>query len=103
MIAAIIWSVADRKRKSYDLLLYWIMVYVRYYLAFMMMNYGFIKIIKSQFPFPFRSLTETYGESSPMGLLWNFMGYSTAYNKFSGLAEAIGGFLLLFRRTATFG
>src|SRR5258706_4967931 len=39
-IAAFIWSIADRKRKSYDLLLYWIMVYVRYYLAFTMMSYG---------------------------------------------------------------
>ena len=103
MIAAIIWSVADRKRKNYDSLLYWLMVYVRYYLAFTMMNYGFLIIIKMQFSFPFLGLTETYGESSPMGLLWNFMGYSTAYNIFAGVAEVAGGFLLLFRRTATFG
>lgn len=103
IIAAIIWSAFDRKRKSYDLLLYWITVYVRYYLAFTMMSYGFYKIIKTQFPFPFYNLNETYGESSPMGLLWNFMGYSTAYNMFTGLAEAIGGFLLLFRKTVTFG
>ena len=103
IIAAIIWSVADRKRKSYDLLLYWLMVYVRYYLAFTMMSYGFYKIIKTQFPFPFWGLTQTYGESSPMRLLWSFMGYSTAFNVFTGLAEAIGGFLLLFRKTKTFG
>ncbi|MEP6748136.1 MAG: hypothetical protein ABJB86_10445 [Bacteroidota bacterium] len=103
VISAIIWSVADRKRKSYDLLLYWLMVYIRYFLAFTMMSYGFYKIIKTQFPFPFWGLTKTYGESSPMGLLWNFMGYSTAFNVFTGLAEAIGGFLLLFRKTTTFG
>jgi hypothetical protein len=100
---AIIWSVADRKRKSYDLLLYWVMVYVRYYLAFTLMSYGFYKIIKTQFPFPYYNLTETYGESSPMGLLWNFMGYSKAFNFFTGLAEAASGFLLLFRKTTTFG
>ena len=103
IIAAVIWSVADRKRKSYDLLLYWLMVYVRYYLAFTMISYGFYKIIKTQFPFPFYNLTQTYGQSSPMGLLWNFMGYSTAFNMFTGLAEAIGGFLLLFRKTTTLG
>jgi hypothetical protein len=103
LIAAIIWSVTDRKRKSYDKLLYWLMVYVRYYLAFTMMSYGFYKIIKTQFPFPFYNLTETYSESSPMGLLWNFMGYSTAYNMFTGIAEALAGFLLLFRKTTTFG
>ena len=103
IIAAVIWSVADRKRKSYDLLLYWLLVYVRYYLAFTMISYGFYKIIKTQFPFPFYNLTQTYGQSSPMGLLWNFMGYSTAFNMFTGLAEAIGGFLLLFRKTTTLG
>ena len=103
LIAAITWSVADRRRKSYDQFLYWLMVYVRYYLAFTMMGYGFYKIIKTQFPFPFYNLTQTFGESSPMGLLWNFMGYSTAFNVFTGLAEVIGGFLLLFRKTATFG
>ncbi|MGN6619423.1 MAG: hypothetical protein ACTHJ5_19770 [Ilyomonas sp.] len=84
LIAAVVWSVADRKRKSYDKFLYWVMVYVRYYLAFTLMTYGFYKIIKIQFPFPFYKLTETYAESSPMGLLWNFMGYSTAYNMFTG-------------------
>ncbi|MEO6135804.1 MAG: hypothetical protein ABIP35_11670 [Ginsengibacter sp.] len=103
VIASIVWSVADRKRKNYDLLLYWLMVYVRYYLAFTMMGYGLYKIIKTQFPFPFGGMTRTFGESSPMGLLWSFMGYSTAFNVFTGLAEAIGGFLLLFRRTSTFG
>jgi hypothetical protein len=103
IIAAIIWSALDRKRKGYDTLLYWVMVYVRYYLAFTMMSYGFYKIIKTQFPFPFYKLNETYGESSPMGLLWNFMGYSTAFNMFTGLAEAVAGFLLLFRKTTTFG
>jgi hypothetical protein len=79
------------------------MVYVRYYLAFTMMSYGFYKVIKTQFPFPYYHLTETYAESSPMGLLWRFMGYSTAYNMFTGLAEVIGGMLLLFRKTVTFG
>jgi hypothetical protein len=101
--AAIIWSIADRKRKNYDVLLYWVIVYIRYALGFTMMSYGFYKIIKTQFPFPFYKLTETYGESSPMGLLWNFMGYSTAFNMFTGLAEATAGFLLFFRKTTTFG
>jgi hypothetical protein len=40
---------------------------------------------------------------SPMGLLWRFMGFSTAYSVFGGLAEALGGALLFFRRTTTLG
>jgi hypothetical protein len=38
-----------------------------------------------------------------MGILWTFMGASTTYNVFSGLAEMIGGVLLAFRRTALLG
>jgi hypothetical protein len=45
----------------------------------------------------------TYGESSPMGLLWTFMGVSPAYQMFAGLAEIVPGLLLLFRRTALLG
>jgi hypothetical protein len=69
-----------------------------------MLTYGLIKVFKSQFPFPTAArLFEPYGDSSPMGLLWTFMGYSTAYNVLAGGAESIGGLLLFFRRTTTLG
>ena len=48
-------------------------------------------------------MTRTYGESSPMGLLWTFMAASPAYTFFAGLGETVGGLLLVFRRTATVG
>jgi hypothetical protein len=38
-----------------------------------------------------------------MGLLWTFMGASAAYTMFCGSVEAIGGVLLLFRRTTAIG
>jgi hypothetical protein len=103
IIAAILWSVIKRKQKRFDVILYWIMVYLRFYLAIMMMRYGLEKIIKTQFPFPYYSLNETYGASSPMRLLWTFMGYSKAFNVFTGLIEIAAGALLLFKKTATFG
>jgi hypothetical protein len=100
----IIWSICDGKRRSYDNLYYWLTVIVRYYLAFTMFSYGFIKIFKLQFPFPDAGrMTETYGESSPMGLAWTFMGYSQGYNYFTGFGEVLSGLLLLFRRTTTIG
>jgi hypothetical protein len=43
------------------------------------------------------------GDNSPMRMLWAFMGYSLPYTVFAGLAEATGGVLLLWRRTATLG
>ena len=38
-----------------------------------------------------------------MNVLWAFMGISTAYCFFIGMAEALGALLLLFRRTALAG
>ncbi|MEM9413814.1 MAG: hypothetical protein AAGA30_22085, partial [Planctomycetota bacterium] len=48
-------------------------------------------------------LTTSFGESSPMGLLWAFMAASPAYTFFAGLGEVVGGLFLVFRRTATVG
>jgi hypothetical protein len=104
VIGMLIWTVADRKRVSYNSLYYWLTVIIRYYAAFTMFSYGIIKVFKLQFPYPdLRRLLQPYGESSPMGLAWTFMGYSAGYNYFTGFAEVITGVLLLFRRTATLG
>ena len=103
-IIAVAWALADRKRKSYTQLMYWLRIFVRYYLAFVLFTYGFVKIIKLQFPFPnLGRLTETYGDSSPMALAWTFVGYSKGYNIFIGCAEVLGGVLLFFKRTTLLG
>ena len=99
-----IWSVADRKRKNYVTLSYWFRVGLRYTLGMFMVSYGFAKIFMTQFQHPtLIQLVQPLGNSSPMGLAWKFMGYSYGFNFFTGLAEAIGGLLLLPRRTTTFG
>jgi uncharacterized membrane protein YphA (DoxX/SURF4 family) len=103
-VAAVIWSLVDRRRtryvKTHDVL----RTLVRYMLAAVMLGYGMSKVLWVQFgpPQPER-LVHTYGESSPMGLLWTFMGYSEGYNLFAGGAEVLGGVLLFFRRTTTLG
>ncbi len=103
-LITITWSLLDRKRDNHEKLQYWFFVMLRYVLGFFMIVYGFAKIFKSQFPFPdAMSLLEPIGDQSPMGLAWNFMGYSTPFNIFTGIAEATGGILLMFRRTTTFG
>ena len=74
--------------------------YVRYCLAAVLLSYGWSKVVPVQFgrigP---DSMVVSYGELSPMGLLWRFMATSTAYQVFSGLSEVLAGALLLFRRT----
>jgi hypothetical protein len=104
LAGTIIWTLLDRKRKDYRALYYWIRVIVRYYLFYTMISYGFFKVIKVQFPFPsLYRLVQPYGNSSPMGLAWTYMGYSTTYNYFTGFAELLGGLLLLSRKTTMIG
>ncbi|MBV9962306.1 MAG: hypothetical protein JO072_08670 [Parafilimonas sp.] len=102
-IITIAWSITSNKRNNYNTILYYINFYVCSYLALMMIRYGLEKIIKVQFPFPYYSLNETYKDSSPMRLLWTFMGYSKAFNLFTGVIESAAGFFLLFKKTKTFG
>ena len=104
LLIAIVWLLADRKRLSYYKLNYWSRIVIRYYLAYMLFVYGFVKLIKLQFPFPdLIRLTEAYGHSTPMGLAWTFLGYSSGYNMFTGGAEVLAGALLLFKRTSLLG
>ncbi|MEJ7645766.1 MAG: hypothetical protein WKF87_14320 [Chryseolinea sp.] len=103
VLGTIVWSVLDRNRKNYSVLYYWLTVAVRFYVGFMLFNYGLYKVFKSQFPSPgINRLIQPYGNSSPMGLAWTFMGYSRGYNFFMGIAE-VAALLLLFRRTVTIG
>ena len=102
--AAAIWSLLDRKRSSYRSMQEWLWLYVRLVLGAAMISYGAIKVIKVQFPDLFLwRLLSPYGDSSPTGLLWSFMGYSRAYNLFTGLVELVGGALLFVPRLATLG
>jgi hypothetical protein len=102
--ATIVWTLLDRKRAHYARLSLWLRVYVRFGLATIMFGYGFAKIIPTQMPAPqLERLVEPWGEFSPMGVLWSFMGYSSVYQIFTGFGEAIGAFLLVFRRTTTLG
>jgi hypothetical protein len=109
---ALIWTLAaslrarltGKWRFGYPVLHEWLRVYVRFYLAYQMFTYGTVKVIKAQFAsVPANGLLDTYGESSPMHLLWTFMGSSDAYNWFAGAGEMLGGFLLCFRRTTLLG
>lgn len=98
------WTIFDRPgryvRPAYNCMRVWI----RFTLAYMILIYGMNKIFMLQFTFPsLQRLIETFGESSPMGLLWTYVGYSAAMTMLSGFAEATGSVLLFFRRTAPLG
>ena len=103
-----VWTLLSKQRaagrREYRTLYAWLRLALRFTLGGTLLGYGFAKVWPSQFPSPsLLTLTSTYGDSSPMKLLWTFMGASAAYTVFGGLAEVIPGVLLLFRRTATLG
>lgn len=100
----VVWSLFDRWRARYVNGGPWLHLAARYWLAFFMFTYGFIKVFPMQFRFPgLARLVAPYGDGTPMNLLWSFMGSSEPYIIFSGAAEVLAGLLLVFRRTATLG
>ena len=104
LVITVIWTLFDRKRLSYPTLYRWLNLYVRFSLGTAMIGYGAFKVISSQFgPPTLDRLMQSYGDSSPMGLLWTFMGASERYTMFVGFAEMISGILLFPRKTSTLG
>lgn len=104
VLATVVWTPLDRGRTDYRRLHEWLRLYLRLSLATAMCFYGTAKVIPSQFPPPsLDRLVQPFGDASPMGLLWTFMGASTSYNVFAGAAEMLGGLLLVSRRTVTLG
>lgn len=104
LVAATVWTAFDRERAHDERMRRMLRVLLRYTLAFVIISYGLSKMFIGQFPAPNPGrLIQRYGDSSPMGLLWTFMGASPAYVFFSGLAETVGALLLMWRRTTTLG
>jgi uncharacterized membrane protein YphA (DoxX/SURF4 family) len=105
-LATLVWTLATPRGKAREhrRLHEWLRIYVRYALGTILLSYGWSKVFKLQFPFPSQDrLLEPFGQASPMGLLWTFMGVSTPYTVFAGAMEVLGGALLFFRRTTTLG
>ncbi|MEP7141407.1 MAG: DoxX family protein [Ferruginibacter sp.] len=104
LIVSIAWGIADKKRKSYNTAWYWLCVLLRYFVAYMMLGYGFAKVFHLQMPYPYLSrLVQPYGDSSPMGLVWTYVGQSKPFSILVGFSEVICGVLLLFRKTTLVG
>ena len=107
---AFIWSgICWWQKSNQKWLKDFLQTYLRYYVALYMLSYGLIKagFITTQFAqaggISEFQLSQTYGESTLMGLLWTFMAASPMYTFFAGLTEVVGGLLLVFRRTTTLG
>lgn len=104
LVLSLAWTVAVGARRVSSLVFDISRVWTRYYLGWFLLIYGWVKIFPLQMPTPGPDrLIQSYGDSSPMGLVWTFMGVSAGYQIFSGLAEATAGYLLFWRRTSLVG
>lgn len=93
-----------RKKVSSQQLRAFTKMYGRYYVGINMCLYGIAKMVGRQFYEPgLFQLEQTYGNVSPMNLLWTFMGQSQEYSWFTGIGELMAGLLLFFRRTSIIG
>ncbi|MRX69808.1 hypothetical protein SAMN06265349_101270 [Flavobacterium resistens] len=91
-------------KTNQDLIFRAIQIILTYYLAFIMLKYGFDKVFKVQFYLPEPNILYT-----PLGMLdkdilfWSSMGTSYSYNVFMGLMEVIPALLLLYNKTRILG
>jgi len=103
LLLAALWS-AFARRRAHPRLFAWWRVHLRFVLSLALVTYGAIKVIPTQMPAPdLERLVQPFGEASPMGLLWTFIGASPGFERMSGTAEILAGLLLIPRRTATLG
>ena len=101
-VVAVVWTALDRKRDERSGA--WLRFLLRFTLATALIIYGMSKVIPNQMPAPRPvMLLQRFGELTPMRLLWTYMGASTPYQIFTGLAELLGGVLLLVPRTTLLG
>ncbi len=92
-------------RNNLDAIMNFIRVYLRFYLGLFLIFYGIAKLyVNGQFgQIELYHLDSTFGNKSPMGLLWTFMAYSREYTLFIGVAETLAGVLLLYKRSSLIG
>lgn len=102
-IGAIVWGNV-KKDSHYDNLYYWLRVILRYRLAIGIIAYGFVKLFPLQMPYPSLSNLHTnYGDFYAWKIYFHTVGIAQGYEIFLGSIEILAGFLLLYRKTTTFG
>ena len=88
LVAGTAWTAFQRKVSSQHVPV--LSGLLRFFLAYSLLSYGLIKFNFGQFGLLNDwQLTATYGESSPMGLLWRFMATSPGYQWLAGVAEVL--------------
>lgn len=79
-------------------------IIVCYYIAFILLKYGFDKVFKAQFYLPEPNILYTpFGQLTKDTLYWSTLGTSHFYSVAMGLIEVSAAVLILFKRTRVLG
>ena len=81
----------------------WFTGIIRYWLAVEIFNYGFAKILGSQFDPSYYRSDSLWNSLSGPDLTWNFFSYSYTMSVILAGIQIVGSAFLLFRRTTLFG
>lgn len=104
LLWTLIAALRGNRRKEYTVLHAWLRFLLRLTCGMFMLTYGFAKVFPMQMPpLSLGILNEPVGSMAPMTMLWAAIGLHPVYEIICGLAEVIGGVLILFRRTALLG
>lgn len=77
--------------------------WLRFLSAFLLLLYGSVKVVSTQFHIPPGTGLRPVGSLSGYQLAWFYYSYSHTYGVILGLTELAGAALLLFRKTALLG
>ena len=104
IVGGLIWTAADRKKKEYNVLYYWLTVIVRYRAAIGIIGFAFTKVLPVQMPYPSTGILNTnFGDLTAQKIYWLSISVVPWYQVFAGIVELSAGVLLFFRKTATLG
>lgn len=100
VVGAGVWAILDKKRTSYNKLLYWFSRCLIIALSCIAFTYGIVKVFPVQMGTPsFINLQRPVGRLTPFELLWMTYGIGKPYQVFTGIFEMLGALLILFPRT----
>ena len=104
IFVTVLWSIIDKKRKSYRQADFWLKYALRFILAIIIFAYGIDKLIPVQMQMPDRgTLDAPIGYFHPDNLFWTLMGSNSFYQSFTGLVEVTVALLLVFPKTYVVG
>uniref|UniRef100_UPI003751136D hypothetical protein n=1 Tax=Flavobacterium sp. TaxID=239 RepID=UPI003751136D len=87
-----------------DKLVYTSRIFSCYYIAFILLEYGFNKVFKAQFYLPEPNILYTpFGNLTKDILYWSTLGTSHSYSLFMGIIEVLVAILILYKPTRILG